>query len=78
MSSERISYKVSEAAKVAGVSRYVLYDAIRAGDLRAWQPNPRGDRLILAEDLRAWVTRFPAPVRTRDVGNDADPIVKGL
>jgi excisionase family DNA binding protein len=62
---ERIAYKVAQAARATGVSRYVLYDAIRARQLPAFEPNPGGDFLILAEDLRAWVKRHPAKPRRR-------------
>jgi len=59
-SSPRISYTIAEAAKLVGYSRYVLYDAIRNGELVAYRPNPGGDLRVLADDVREWVTRFPA------------------
>jgi hypothetical protein len=62
---ERISYKVSQAAKATGISRYVLYSAIRREQLHAFQPNEGGDLLILVEDLRAWIRRHPARPRTK-------------
>ncbi|MFL6601900.1 MAG: helix-turn-helix domain-containing protein [Steroidobacteraceae bacterium] len=62
---ERISYKVSQAAKATGISRYVLYSAIRREHLRAFQPNEGGDLLILVEDLRAWIRGHPAGPRTK-------------
>lgn len=58
---ERVCYKVSQAAQATGISRYVLYDAIRSGELRAYQPTASGHLVITVEDLRAWVTRRPAP-----------------
>jgi excisionase family DNA binding protein len=63
MSIERIAYTVSQAAEAVGLSRYVLYDAIRAKELAAHQANEKARILILAEDLRAWVTRMPAQPR---------------
>jgi excisionase family DNA binding protein len=60
LSANRISYKVTEAAKMVGLSRYVLYDAIRNMELPAYRPSPRGDFVLLPDDLRAWVTRFRA------------------
>jgi len=57
---ERIAYSVAEAAKAVGRSRYVLYDAIRRKDLLAYRQSVDSDYLILANDLRAWVTRYPA------------------
>jgi excisionase family DNA binding protein len=56
----RISYKVAEAADIVGLSRYVLYEAIRNQKLPAYRPSPRSDLLLLADDLRTWVTRFRA------------------
>lgn len=61
-----IAYKVSKAAAMLGVSRYRLYDAIRARELRAYRPGRRSDFMILAEDLRDWVTQYP--VRSDDSG----------
>jgi acyl dehydratase len=60
LSTNRISYKVIEAAKMVGLSKYVLYDAIRNLELPAYRPSPRGDLVLLPDDLRAWVTRFRA------------------
>ena len=54
-----IAYKVSKAAEMLGVSRYRLYEAIRDQELRAYRPNARADLMILPEDLREWVTRYP-------------------
>ena len=51
-----IAYKVSKAAAMVGISRYLLYDAIRHRELRAYRPNARSDLMILPEDLREWVT----------------------
>jgi len=65
MASERISYPVSEAAVAVGRSRYVLYDAIRRNELVAYQQSEDSDYLVLAEDLRAWVTRMPAQHQSR-------------
>ena len=60
VSPPRISYKISEAAKLVGLSRYVLYDAIRNRELPAYRPSPRSDLVVLPEDVRIWVTRFRA------------------
>ena len=59
MSVERVSYSVSQAALAVGKSRYVLYDAIRRGDLTAYQQTPESDFSILASDLLAWLKRLP-------------------
>jgi excisionase family DNA binding protein len=56
----RISYKVSEAADIVGLSKWVLYEAIRNRELPAYRPSPRSDLLLLGDDLRTWVTRCRA------------------
>jgi excisionase family DNA binding protein len=63
---EPIAYKVSQAAAALGMSRYVLYEAIRDEELRAYRPKKGSDLMILPEDLREWVTRHPA--RPKDLG----------
>jgi excisionase family DNA binding protein len=57
--SPRVLYTIAEAAKLVGYSRYVLYDAIRNGELVAYRPNPRADLRVRADDIHEWVTRFP-------------------
>lgn len=52
---DRVAYKVAQAADAIGYSRYVLYGAIRRGELAVYQPYKGADWLILADDLRAWV-----------------------
>lgn len=64
MAVERIAYPVEEAARAVGRSRYVLYQAIRRQELTAYRQSEDSDYLILAEDLRAWVTRLPVKSRS--------------
>lgn len=54
---ERIAYTVSQAAAAVGLSRYVIYNAITRGELRAYD---RVKFVILAEDLKAWIVGQPA------------------
>ena len=53
-----IVYTVSEACAVARAGRTALYEAIRAGELRAVKRNRK--TLVLADDLRRWVESLPA------------------
>ena len=55
----RISYKVAEASDASGIGAGVLYAAIRRNQLKAYQPTPKGQMIVMLEDLIAYITRFP-------------------
>lgn len=57
MSASPIAYKVRQAAELVGISKFLLYDAIKAGQLPVTRAHPRGDMLILADDLHGWLAR---------------------
>lgn len=54
-SSERMAYRPNEAAAVIGLSRDMIYAAIRDGELRSLKIG--GARLITADALREFVAR---------------------
>jgi len=53
-----MAYSVESAAEESSTSRDTIYRAIRCGDLRARKIGSR--TVILAEDLRAYLTSRPA------------------
>jgi excisionase family DNA binding protein len=50
---QKLAYSIAEGAKASGLSRSLLYEAIRVGELQSIKI--RGRRLILVEDLRIYL-----------------------
>jgi excisionase family DNA binding protein len=58
----RLAYRISEAAKLTGISESSVVRAIERGELRAVKLNRDTDtsaRLILAGDLERWLAGLP-------------------
>lgn len=53
-----LALRVPDACRESGVSRTVLYSALRRGDLRARKLGKA--TLILRSDLEAWLSNLPA------------------
>lgn len=55
---DKLAYSIKDVCQLTSLSRSMLYTEISEGRLRAVK---RGNRtLILAVDLREWITRWPA------------------
>jgi hypothetical protein len=55
-SDNKLAYSVSEFSEASDLSRSLLYEAIKLGELQSIKV--RGRRLILAEDGKAWLRSF--------------------
>jgi excisionase family DNA binding protein len=60
---QREGLSVPEACEVAGLGRTKIYEAIAAGELKARKYGKR--RIILREDLRAFLAGLPVDVPSR-------------
>ena len=54
----KLAYRPAEAADISGISRTTLYKALATGELRSGKVGAA--RIILHDDLRAWLERFIA------------------
>ena len=53
-SQQKTSVTVGKAAALVGLSKPMLYAAIKEGSLRAWRPWARGDLRINLDELYRW------------------------
>ena len=63
---DALAYRPAEAAKAVGLSRSLLFQLLRAGDIHAFKVGAA--TLISAEELRAWVSRQAAGESSRTDG----------
>ena len=54
---QKLAYSVSEAAASAGISRSLMWELLRSGEIKSFSPNGRRRRLIYVDDLREWLLR---------------------
>jgi len=58
--SDRISYGISEAAKVCGLGKTLIYEKIGSGELRSVKVGTR--RLIMHSDLVSFIAGHHVPI----------------
>jgi excisionase family DNA binding protein len=54
---EKLAFSVGEAAASAGISRSLMWELLRSGEIKSFSPNGRRRRLIYVDDLRDWLLR---------------------
>ncbi|MHB2210682.1 helix-turn-helix transcriptional regulator [Methylobacterium sp. CM6257] len=54
---EKLSYGVADVVKASGASRSLIYEQIKAGNLKARKLGRR--TLILSADLQSWLAALP-------------------
>ena len=59
----RLSYSIADVATATGLSARTIERAIANGNLPSVRPSP-GRRVVLAEDLHAWLRRDTTTPRT--------------
>jgi len=71
-SSGRIAVSPSEAARLSGIGRTKLYQALNSGALPSFKIGSR--RLIRTSELDAWLRRLEADQTAAAAGDERDPI----
>jgi excisionase family DNA binding protein len=65
---QKLAFSIAEAAKSAALSRSLLYELIREGELKSFRVRGRRRRLIYVDDLRAWL------LSQRAAASETDPV----
>lgn len=52
---QKLAFSIAEAATSAALSRSLIYELIRDGELKSFRVRGRRRRLIYVDDLRAWL-----------------------
>ena len=75
MTTDKLSISVPKAMDVSGLGRNTIYDAISAGKLRSLKVGRR--RLIMVDDLKAWLETLVAPPAPMQPAGEAPPCPRG-
>lgn len=68
----RIAVSPAEAARIAGVGRTKLYQALNSGALPSFKIGSR--RLIRVSEIDAWLRRLEADHTAAAAGGERDPV----
>ena len=67
---QKLAFSIAEAATSAALSRSLLYELIREGELKSFRIRGRRRRLIYVDDLRVWL------LSQRAAASETDPVCR--
>jgi excisionase family DNA binding protein len=67
---QKLAFSITEAAASAALSRSLIYELIRAGEIKSFRVRGRRRRLIYVDDLRAFL------LSERAAANGTDPVCR--
>ena len=67
---QKLAFSIAEAATSTALSRSLLYELIREGELKSFRVRGRRRRLIYVDDLRAWL------LSQRAAASETDPVCR--
>lgn len=67
---QKLAFSIAEAAARAALSRSLIYELIREGELKSFRVRGRRRRLIYVDDLRAWL------LSQRAAASETDPVCR--